>query len=473
MQRDDVPLCVDLDGTLLRSDLLIESALAGVRRNPLDALRLPGWLRRGRAHLKRRLAERAGLDVTRLPYDARVIAWLREEAGSRRTILCTAADGALAEAVAAHVGGFDEVLASDGVRNLSATAKAQLLSARFGERGFDYAADAEADLHVWRRARRAIVVNAPAGLPARVREVCEVERVFARERGGWRDALRALRPHQWLKNLLVLLPMLAAHLLFSPAAVSRALLAFACFCLCASAAYLVNDLLDLQADRQHPRKRGRPFAAGTLPIRWGMLASPLLAGAALLLALCLSREFAAVLFVYAATTIAYSLYLKRIAILDVVTLAALYTIRIIGGAVAIPVPASHWLLAFSMFLFLSLAMVKRYAEVRSVAAAGRVQVAGRGYATHDLRRIQALGIGSGCLSVLVLAFYIDSTASQALYRHQEYLWALTPALLYWIGRVWSVARRGGMHDDPLVFATTDRASLIVAGVCTLIVAAAI
>lgn len=473
MQRDDVPLCVDLDGTLLRSDLLIESALAGVRRNPLDALRLPGWLRRGRAALKRRLAERAGLDVARLPYDVRVVEWLHGEAGSRRKILCTAADASLAEAVAAHVGGFDEVLASDGANNLSAAAKAQLLCARFGERGFDYAADTEADLQVWRRARRAIVVNAPAGLADRVRGVCEVERVFGRENGGWRDVLRALRPHQWLKNLLVLLPLLAAHLLFSPAAVSRALLAFACFCLCASAAYLANDLLDLQADRQHPRKRSRPFASGALPIRAGVAASPLLAAAALLLALCLSREFAAVLLAYATTTVAYSLYLKRVAILDVVTLAALYTIRIIGGAVAIPVPASHWLLAFSMFLFLSLAMVKRYAEVRSVAEAGRVQVAGRGYAAQDLRRIEILGIGSGCLSVLVLAFYIDSTASQALYRHQEYLWALTPALLYWIGRVWSVARRGGMHDDPLVFATTDRASLVVAVVCALIVAAAI
>lgn len=473
MSQHDVPLCVDLDGTLLRSDLLIESALSCVRRNPLDALRLIAWLGQGKARLKQRLASRASLDVSRLPYDARVLAWLRQEGDGRRKILCTAADRELAEAVAAHVGDFDEVLASDGVRNLSGAAKAEALSARFGERGFDYAGDAEADLHVWKRARRAVVVNAAEDLPDRVRAVCEVERVFEREGGGWRDALRALRPHQWLKNLLVFLPMLAAHVLFAPGAFARALLAFAGFCLCASAAYVANDLLDLQADRQHPRKRLRPFASGALRVRDGVIAAPLLALVALALAFALSAEFALVLFCYATVTLAYSLYLKRIAILDVVTLAGLYTVRIIGGAVAIPVPASFWLLAFSMFLFLSLAMVKRYAEVRSVAGEGRSQVAGRGYVAQDLPLIETLGASSGYLSVLVLAFYIDSTASQALYRHHEYLWALTPVLLYWISRIWLIARRGGMHDDPVVFAVTDRASLVAAAICAVVVVAAV
>lgn len=473
MSHKDIPLCIDLDGTLLRSDLLIESALASMRRNPLDALRSIAWLCKGRAHLKRRLASRARLDVDRLPYDERVLEWLRNGSADRRKVLCTAADQELADAVAEHVGGFDEVLASDGARNLSGQAKAELLAMRFGDRGFDYAGDAEADLHVWKRARRAVVVNAAATLPDRVREVCEVERVFEREGGGWREALRALRPHQWLKNLLVFLPMLAAHVLFVPGAAARALLAFASFCLCASAAYVVNDLFDLQADREHPRKRSRPFAAGTLRIRDGVTAAPLLASVAVALAFALSAEFALVLLCYAAVTLAYSLYLKRVAILDVVTLAGLYTVRIIGGAFAIPVPASFWLLAFSMFLFLSLAMVKRYAEVHSVAGEGRSQVAGRGYAAQDLPLIETLGASSGYLSVLVLALYINSTASEALYRHHEYLWGLTPALLYWISRVWLIARRGGMHDDPLVFAVTDRVSLVVAAVCAAIVAAAI
>lgn len=473
MQQQDIPLCVDLDGTLLRSDLLVESALSSLRRNPLDALRLITRLGRGRAPLKRYLASRASIDVSLLPYDARVLAWLREEGGGRRKILCTEADRELAEAVAAYVGDFDEILVGDGTHGLSAEGMAEALSARFGERGFDYAGDATADLHVWRRARRAVVVNAEATLPDRVRAVCEVERVFEREGGGWRDALRALRPHQWLKNLLLFLPMLAAHVLFAPGAFARALLAFVCFCLCASAAYVANDLLDLQADRGHARKRLRPFASGTLRARDGMVAAPLLAAAALALAYALSAQFALVLLCYAAVTLAYSLYLKRVAILDVVTLAGLYTVRIIGGAVAIPVPASFWLLAFSMFLFLSLAMVKRYTEVLGVAGEGRSQVAGRGYVAQDLPLIQTLGASSGYLSVLVLAFYIDSTASQALYRHHEYLWALTPVLLYWVSRIWLIARRGGMHDDPVVFAVTDRASLIAAAICAAVVIAAV
>lgn len=472
MQQQDIPLCVDLDGTLLRSDLPVESVLYSMRRNPLHALRLIAWFGRGGAR-QDRPAPRTPIDVSRLPYDARVLAWLREESGGRRKILCADADRELAEAVAAHVGGFDDVLAGDGARDLSAAARAEALSARFGERGFDYAGDAAADLHVWKRARRAVVVNAEARLPDRVRAVCEVERVFEREGGGWRDVLRALRPHQWLKNLLVFLPMLAAHVLFAPGAFARALLAFVCFCLCASAAYVANDLLDLQADREHPRKRLRPFASGALRARDGTIAAPLLASIALALACVLSVQFALVLLCYATATLAYSLFLKRVAILDVVTLAGLYTVRIIGGAVAIPVPASFWLLAFSMFLFLSLAMVKRYTEVRGVVGEGRSQVAGRGYVAQDLPLIEVLGASSGYLSVLVLAFYIDSTASQALYRHHEYLWALTPVLLYWISRIWLIARRGGMHDDPVVFAVTDRPSLVAAAICAAVVVAAV
>lgn len=455
----DVPLCVDLDGTLIRTDLTVETALVLLRRNPLYLFCFLVWLVRGRAYLKRALARRARIDASLLPYDARVLDWLRGEAAGRRRILCTASDQLLADAVATHVGGFAEVFGSDGVRNLGGHGKAALLRERYGERGFDYAGNARVDLDVWRHARRAIVVNASAAVLRRARAQGEVERVFARSHGGWRTWLAALRPHQWLKNALVFVPLLAAHQVFVEHAVARALTAFAAFCLCASAAYVLNDLLDLEADRHHPRKRRRPFAAGTLSLRGGLVATALLIAAAFAVAATLSAEFVLALLVYALATLAYSLALKRIAMLDVVTLAALYTIRIIAGALAIPVTASFWLLAFSMFLFLSLAMVKRYTEVRQVAASGGVEVAGRGYARDDLGLIESFGTASGYLSVLVLAFYIDSTASTALYAHHKLLWALAPILLYWISRVWLLARRGEMHDDPVVFALTDRVSL--------------
>ena len=473
MQDRDIPLCVDLDGTLIRSDVSIEAALALLRRNPLYLFCFIVWLGNGRAHLKREIAARVRVDVARLPYDERVLDWLRGEAGGRRRVLCTASDQTLADAVAAHVGGFDEVLGSDGVRNLGGRGKRDALCERYGERGFDYAGNAVPDLHVWRHARHAIVANAAPRLLRRVRRERDVERVFACRDGGWRAWLGALRLHQWLKNALVFVPLLAAHLVLIPDAVLRAIVAFVAFSLCASGAYVLNDLFDLDADRRHPRKSLRPFAAGTLALARGLFAAPLLMLAAFVLGWALAPRFLLVLLVYAAITLAYSLFLKRVAMLDVVTLAALYTLRIIGGAVAIPVEASFWLLAFSMFLFLSLAMVKRYTEVRRVAASDEEKVAGRGYGVDDLPLIQSLGTSSGYLSVLVLAFYINSTASTALYRHHEVLWVLIPVLLYWISRVWLIARRGDMHDDPVVFALTDRVSLGVLALFAVVILIAI
>ena len=458
MQDRVIPLCVDLDGTLIRSDLLVESALSLLRRNPLYALRFGAWLLRGKAHLKREIAQRTSIDVTTLPYELRVLAWLRGETDGRRRVLCTASDQKFADAIAAHVGGFDEVLASDGVRNLSGRNKADVLGERFGERGFDYAGNEARDLHVWSRARRAIVVNAPHSLSQRAGRVSEVERVFERSGKSWHTWLRALRLHQWLKNLLVFLPLLTAHLVLAPDAVLHSALAFFAFCLCASGVYLLNDLVDLDADRKHPRKRLRPFAAGTLPLGAGLVLAPVLTLTAFALALTISKLFAVALAGYFALTLAYSFALKRVAMLDTIVLAALYTIRIIAGTVALRIGASFWLLAFSMFLFLSLAMIKRYTELRTLLQSGDNRSTGRGYAVDDLPLVQSLGGASGYLAVLVLALYINSTASEALYRHPVVLWLLCPLLLYWISRAWLIAHRGDMHDDPVVFALSDRTS---------------
>ncbi|HSC13273.1 MAG TPA: UbiA family prenyltransferase [Rhodanobacteraceae bacterium] len=465
---------MDLDGTLIRSDLLAESALGLLRRNPLYLLRFGVWLLRGKAHLKREIAQRTSIDVTTLPYEPRVLDWLRSETAGRHRVLCTASDSKFAEAVAAHVGGFDEVLASDGERNLSGRNKADTLGERFGERGFDYAGNEARDLHVWSRARRAIVVNAPRALARRAGRVSEVERVFERSSQSWRDWLRALRLHQWLKNLLVFLPLLTAHLVLAPDALLHSTLAFFSFCLCASGVYLLNDLLDLEADRRHPRKRLRPFAAGNLSLTAGLVAAPLLTLAAFALALtAISKLFALALAAYYALTLAYSFALKRIAMLDTVVLAGLYTIRIIAGTLALRIGVSFWLLAFSMFLFLSLAMIKRYTELRTLLRNGDARTSGRGYAVDDLPLVQSLGGSSGYLAVLVLALYINSTASELLYRRPAVLWLLCPLLLYWISRAWLIAHRGDMHDDPVVFAVSDRTSRLVLALAIIIVIGAI
>lgn len=467
------PLCVDLDGTLVRTDLLLESVLALLKRNPLYLFALPLWLLKGRARLKYEVARRVRVDMSGLPYDPRVLSLLEAERGRRPLVLCTASDHMLAEAVAQHLGCFDGVMASDGSRNLSGRNKADALVEAYGERGFDYAGNEARDLAIWQHARRAYVVNAGDGLAARAGRVSEVADVLPRDRAGLRVWLKALRLHQWLKNVLVFVPLLAAHMLLQPSAVAHAVAAFVIFGVCASGVYVLNDLLDLGADRAHPRKRKRPFAAGHLPLTAGLVMAPALTVAAFAAAYALSPRFALVLLGYYVLTLAYSLYLKRVAMLDVLVLAGLYTVRIIAGSAAIGTGLSFWLLAFSMFLFLSLALVKRYTEVAAQSGNGSELIKGRGYAATDASLLAMLGGASGYLSVLVLALYIDSTASAALYRHPQWLWLMCPLLLYWISRVWIIAHRGAMHDDPVVFAITDNVSRVVLVLCAIVVLLAI
>lgn len=474
IQSDTHPLSVDLDGTLLRSDLLVESALALLADRPWLACLFPIWLLQGKAILKREIAQRTSIPPTALPYDSRILELLKQAGRQGRyRVLCTASDRSLVEPIAAHLGCFEEVVASDGRTNLSGRVKAQALVDRFGERGFDYAGNDSVDLAVWSRARRALVVNANSRLARKAAKICEVEAHLPKESGGLKEWMKALRVHQWLKNLLVFIPLLAAHRLFEPVAAMTSLSALLAFSLCASGVYLLNDLLDLQVDRQHPRKRFRPFAAGRLSLLNGAMLAPALTLCGLGLAWLVSPSFLAVLTGYYALTLAYSLRLKRIPMFDVITLAGLYTIRIIGGTVAIGASLSFWLLAFSMFIFLSLAMLKRYTELLAMAEDGKEQVAGRGYTTADLSLVQSLGGASGFLAVLVLALYINSPESLALYAHPQMLWLLCPLMLFWISRSWLVAHRGNMHDDPVVFAVTDRTSQIVVALCGLVALGAV
>ncbi|MBA4136010.1 MAG: hypothetical protein C0518_01685 [Opitutus sp.] len=455
-----IPLCVDLDGTLLRTDLLWESALDVVRREPLTVFALPVWLTRGRACLKAQLAARARIDVSRLPFNDELLDWLRAAYTEGRVLfLVTASDRALAEKISGHLGIFAGVLASDGQTNLAGTAKAGRLVAQFGENGFDYAANGAVDVAVWRQARSAVLVNASARTRHRAGQVTSVSREFAPQASRGAALLRALRPHQWVKNLIVFVPLLTSHQLLSPSLVTTGLLAFAAFCLCASAIYLANDVFDLEADRRHPAKQHRPFAAGALPLTWALAGTPLLLVAGFALALVVTPAFALVLACYAALAIAYSWRLKQTALLDVLVLAALYTIRLIAGHAATGVRYSEWLLAFSMFLFVSLALVKRFQEIQAQGALPATQwIPGRGYVPGDLGLLASFGAASGYLSVMVMALYVSSEQVRLLYRQPLLLLLICPLLLYWISRVWLHTHRGKMHDDPVVFALKDRVS---------------
>jgi len=460
MDRHDAPpLVVDLDGTLVHTDLLVESALALLHKSPFQGFKFFLWLLRGKAQLKHEIARRVDFNAKLLPYNTALIDWLREQAKHRQVVLSTASDMLLAKAVADHLGFFSAVIASDGDTNNAGHRKAERLVARFGEKGFDYVGNDSVDLDVWKHAHAAIVVSHSADLAKKAALLCPTTQDFHPPRRTLRPWVKALRLHQWVKNILVFVPALAAHVLFTPVALKSAY-AFVCFGICASSVYLLNDLLDLPADRRHHSKRRRPFAAGTLPAIHGVALMPVALALAFVLSIPLGAYFALVLAGYYLLTLAYSFYFKRKVMADVIVLAGLYTIRILAGSAAIGIAPSFWLLAFSMFVFLSLAMLKRYTELQAMKMEGRIGAKGRGYHVDDLPLLQSLGGASGYIAVLVLALYIDSTQSQSLYRRPHLLWAICPIMLYWISRAWAIAHRGIMHDDPVVFAIKDRTSQI-------------
>jgi 4-hydroxybenzoate polyprenyltransferase len=465
------PLVVDLDGTLIRSDVLVESGFAFTRSAPHRFYEPLLWLaREGKPGLKSRLAAATDLDVTILPYDTAVIEWLKgERAAGRTLVLATASHERYANAIADHLGLFDRVFATHGDINLSAHRKRDRLVEEFGEKGFDYAGNSHDDIAVWASAERAYVVNPSPGVERAARKQGNVERVID-ERPAWPKTLaKSMRVHQWLKNLLIFVPLLAAHQLSDTALVISAVLAFFAFGLCASSVYLLNDLLDLEDDRHHQTKRRRPLASGALPLAWGAALFPVLLVLGGVIAwTCLPRAFSVVLLAYYAITLAYSMYLKRRVMVDVVVLASLYTTRIVAGSAAIDARLTFWLLAFSMFIFLSLALVKRYAELHALKEQGLVKTRGRGYVADDLSLISSLGAASGYLSVLVLALYIQDKETTNLYRHPQFIWLACPLLLYWVSRAWLIAHRGSMHDDPIVFAAKDRGSWLVIALCAIV-----
>ncbi|MGY3642447.1 MULTISPECIES: UbiA family prenyltransferase [Pseudomonas] len=463
MTSNAPPLVVDLDGTLLRSDLLLETGIAFLRSNPLQLLKPFIWLLKGKASLKEGLAKDSHVDVTVLPYDPAVITLIEQARASGRSIvLATASHISLANRVADHLQIFDKVVATNGSLNLSSHLKRDVLVEQYGNEGFDYIGNSLDDIVVWASARKAYVVNPERGVEKRAAAQGNVEEIIRSNTTRPKDWIKALRLHQWMKNILIFVPLLTAHLLTNIPFVLQGLLAFLFFGLCASSVYLLNDLLDLNDDRHHKSKRNRPFASGKLSIRVGLLAFPSLLGIAFIgSAVLLPWEFTATLIGYYILTLAYSLSMKRKMVVDVISLALLYTIRIIAGACALNLELTFWILAFSMFMFLSLALVKRYAELREAKHSGRTEkTRGRGYYPDDLEMISSLGAASGYLAVMVLAMYIHDPATTRLYSHPQIIWLACPILLFWISRIWMLTHRGKMHDDPVMFAVSDRTSIV-------------
>lgn len=455
------PLVVDLDGTLSPCDTLWESLVRLAKARPWTTLQLPLWLSGGRARFKHEISARTPWKGEALPLNTELVAFIEQErARGRRVVLATAANRSIAQAIAERTGLFDDVIASDETENMKGSKKLEMIRSRVGPT-FSYAGDSPADIPVWAGASSAVLVGTSAATRRTVAaSATPIEREFSHPSATWRDWMKGLRLHQWLKNLLVLVPLFTSFSFNHTDAAWRALLAFIAFSIVASGTYIINDLWDLDSDRVHPRKRNRPFASGRIVIPRAIAAAALLLISGFAMAAFAGARFTILLAAYLVLTSAYSWVLKRKMMADVITLASLYTLRILAGAVAIQVTVTTWLFAFSVFIFLSLALIKRCAELVSLSHEPVQRNTGRGYNVEDLRVLWPMGVASGMCSVVVFGLYVNAEATQTRYASPSFIWMAGLLLIYWISRLWVKTSRGEMHDDPIVYALTDRNSQI-------------
>jgi 4-hydroxybenzoate polyprenyltransferase len=465
------PLCVDLDGTLVKSDTLVDSLLVLARTRPALLFKLPMHLLRGKAAFKAFITSSINLDVAHLPYNHALLHYLQQQRLQGRAIyLATGADIHLARRVAAHLGVFSDVLGSDGATNLIGSKKLDSLRARFNATGFDYIGNDTPDLPLLVHATEPMVANPSLRLRMRLRaRGIHPAHEFVERASTVRSLLKSLRLHQWAKNLLIFVPLLLSHAVTGTKLLA-ALAAFCCFSLTASSAYIFNDLLDIEADRRHPQKQLRPFASGDLSPFSGICIAAAFLLAGLIGGHLLPGGFYAWLLLYLATTISYSWYLKRIPLVDVLVLSGLYILRLLAGAAATETNISHWLAGFSMFLFLSLAIVKRFAELENLRASGTTTLKnGRGYLLGDLEQLRSFGTASAYAAVVVFAIYISGPDVTKLYREPRLLWLIVPLMILWLNRVWLLAARGELDEDPVAFALTDRLSQLI-GLAVILIA---
>lgn len=468
--KEDTPLCVDLDGTLVKSDTLYDSVLVLAKNKPWLLKNLPQWILGGKANLKAKVGAEVSLDVSRLPYNRPLLDFLLgEHRRGRKLYLTTGADSALAEKVAAHLGIFEGVLSSNGKINLTGSNKLGQLQELFGQNGFSYIGNASPDVELLAHSKEAMVANPNFALSSQLKlKHIPIARSFEDRPSRFKVIRKAIRLHQWAKNVLVFVPFLLSHT-FTVHTILSSLIAFFCFSFCASSTYIVNDLLDIEADRHHPKKRFRPFASGDLSVQHGVLLAALLMALAITGVWFLPQLFAVLLLLYTITTLAYSFFLKRVALVDVLLLSGLYTWRMLAGGAATGTQISAWLAAFSLFLFLSLAMVKRFSELENLREKGKSPANGRGYQIADIEQLRAFGTASAYAAVVVFSLYISRSEVTVLYRHPSRLWLIAPLMVLWLSRVWLLASRGVLDEDPVIFATRDKMSLWIGFVVLVIV----
>lgn len=458
MAQINTPLFVDLDGTLIKTDLLHEGVFRLIKKSPFYLFLLLVWLLRGKAYFKQQIALHAEPNFSLLPGNDEFISFLKQEKQNGRTLyLATASDIKYAEKVAVHFDFFDGILASDGHNNLRGIKKAEQCRNLVGE--FSYAGNEAIDFEIFKDAMDSYLVNPDKAALKRCR-VEPVTRIWQDPQPGLGTWVKALRLHQWLKNFLLFIPLFVSHSYQSIENIGLTMMGFLAFGLLASATYIFNDLLDLDDDRAHPRKNKRPFASGALQIKQGVAAISGLLLASVCIAFFTSTSFQLVLGCYLVLTLTYSLVLKQYVMIDVLALASLYTVRIIAGAVLLELELSFWLLSFSMFIFLSLALVKRCTEIKMLIDKEKERASGRDYTIHDYTLMQSIGVTSAFLAILVLALFIQSAFEGNIYRSPMLLWMIFPALIYWICRMWLKTNRNEMTDDPIVFSIKDRGSLL-------------
>lgn len=460
MKINNLPLVIDLDGTLINTDLLFESFFRLIKNNPLYAFKSFMWAIQGKSVLKSKIAERVEIDVSSLPYNTELLNYLISQKGKRKLILASASNIKFVSKVAKHIGIFDHYLASDNNLNLSGDSKAKKIKEFLGNNDYVYAGNSSDDFPIWDKCKKAITVNLPHHLSKKLlRKSIHIDLKFNVKNSTIISWIKCLRIHQWVKNLLIFVPLILSQQYLIPSQVLESLLAFFVFGLCASSVYLLNDLLDIQDDRLHPTKRNRPIPSGKVSLAASFFLIPTLLIISLYIAATLlPLEFNIILLFYYFLTLIYSFKLKRVILLDVQILSSLYTLRLLAGTAAINEVYSFWLTTFSIFIFLSLALVKRYSELAN-AELHKMEVSGRGYKIKDKNLLLSLGTSSGYVSLLVLALFINSNQIFERYSSPYILWLIIPILLYWISRVWIISSRGEMHDDPVVFAIKDKVSL--------------
>jgi 4-hydroxybenzoate polyprenyltransferase len=452
-----LPVCVDLDGTLIASDLLFEGIARLLKTAPWRLPMLLFWIVGSRAQLKAEVAKNASVDPRDLPYRRELLDYLREQKRlGRQLYIATAADHRDAERVVEHLDIFDGVIASNGTHNLKGAHKAEILASRFPE-GFVYAGDSVADLHVWRHAKAAITVGCSPSLLARLN--IPVEKSFQNQPLKLKTLIDAARVHHWLKNVLIFLPLFLGRDFTSPHKILLCMAGFLTFSVMASASYMANDIVDLTSDRQHQVKRFRPFASGTVPLIWGLLAVPLLYLGGIIVAYRLNPAFCVTVLCYILVTTLYSAVLKSRAMLDVICLGVLFTLRIYMGVVLLDQALSPWLLMFSLSFFCGLSFIKRAAELLNSGVEKTSRLPGRGYCPEDTNFITIFGIATAMLSVVIFILYIaNDRYPRGLYAHPEWLWLVPLPLFYWNGHMWFETLRRKMNEDPVSYAIKDPAS---------------